>query len=155
MWFWFPPKWQTLVHSSSVALTSPSGYMSPVHLGSSCRKIMTRWGLWPHTQGWPNPRVKDTYVFNVGRRFLSILPSAPRTSSSILLGGLIKDSMSSIPSSGIFYLGYYHNYFATCNEISSDSICWNHMWTAVLSALLPSEYSVPFNNSLNSQMPWK
>lgn len=23
------------------------------------------------------------------------------------------------------------------------------------SALLPNEYSLPFNNSLNSQMPWK
>lgn len=67
------------------------------------------------------------YVFHVGRWFLSTLPSTPRTSSSILLGGLIKDSVSSISSSGIFYLGYYHNYFATCNEISGDSICWNHM----------------------------
>lgn len=67
------------------------------------------------------------YVFNVGRWFLNILSSTLRTSSSVLLGGLIKDSISSISSSGIFYLDYYHNYFATCNEISGDSICWSHM----------------------------
>lgn len=56
---------------------------------------------------------------------------------------------------GLYHLDNYHSHSLCATkltEIPFVGIVWR---LQLHSALLPNEYSMPFNNSLNSQMPWK